>query len=142
MEKTAPRAVKHGNPGRAAALLLLLAALVWLLAGCGSPSSFEGSRISNASGFWLEYAILDRTETADLALEEGEQLQVSLLHTDGTVDLTVGQTGAEPLYTGSGQTDADFVLTAPKKGTYRITVTGHRARGRVFVTRIPAEGEE
>ncbi len=122
----------------AAGMVLLLLAASFLLAGCGQPSSFEGSRTSSQDGFWMEYAILDRTETADFSLKEGDQLQVSMLHTAGDVDLTVGKAGDEEIYTGSAQTDADFDLIIPKAGTYRVSVTGHRAKGRIFITLVRA----
>ena len=123
-----------------ACMLLVLTALSCLMTGCGKPSDFEGSRTSNATGFWMEYAILDREETADLSMEAGEQLQVSITHTAGDADVTVGRVGEEPIYKGAGQTNADFVLIIPEKGTYRISVTGHHAKGSVFFTRIPGDG--
>ena len=119
-------------------MALVLLAVSGMLAGCGQPSSFEGSRTSSQDGFWMEYAILDRIETADFSLNEGDQLQVSMLHSAGDVDLTVGKVGEEPIYTGTAQTDADFDVTIPKAGTYRISVTGHRAKGRIFITLIRA----
>ena len=126
---------------RTAGLLVILMVSGCLPAGCGKPSTFEGSRVSSETGFWLEYSILDRQETADLSLEEGEQIQVSITHTSGDVDVTVGCVGGEPIYKGSGQTNADFVLTIPETGTYRISITGHRAKGAVSFIRIPAKEE-
>ena len=117
-------------------MVLVLLAAGCFLTGCGQPSSFEGSRTSSQDGFWMEYAILDRTETADFSLYEGDRLQVSMLHSAGDVDLTVGKVGEEPIYTGTAQTDADFDLIIPKAGTYRVSVTGHRAKGRIFITRV------
>ena len=32
---------------------------------------------------------------------------------------------------GTGQENADFILTIPKTGSYQITVTGHQAEGKV-----------
>ena len=122
----------------AAGMVFLLLAVSFLLAGCGQPSSFEGSRTSSQDGFWMEYAILDRTETADFSLKEGDVLQVSMRHTVGDVDLTVGKVGEEPVYTGSEQTDADFDVIIPKAGTYRVSVTGHKAKGSIFITLVRA----
>jgi hypothetical protein len=41
----------------------------------------------------MEYSILNREESAGLNLTEGDRLQVSLSHTEGTVDVTVGMNG-------------------------------------------------
>ena len=126
---------------RTVGMLMILLAAGCLLAGCGKPSTFEGSRVSSESGFWLEYSILDRQETADLSLEEGEQIQVIITHTIGDADVTVGRVGGELIYKGSGQTNADFFLTIPETGTYRISITGHRAKGAASFVRIPAKEE-
>ncbi|MBO4836734.1 MAG: hypothetical protein J5564_03470 [Clostridia bacterium] len=82
----------------------------------------------------MEYTVLDREETADLVLTEGDSLQVSLVNGSGTVDVLIGREGKEPVYRGTRQQYADFVLIVPESGTYRISVTGHRARGQAAFT--------
>jgi hypothetical protein len=79
----------------------MLAAMLFLLTGCRTGSVFDGSRVSDASGFRMEYSILNREESAGLNLTEGDRLQVSLSHTEGTVDVTVGMNGKEPIYRGN-----------------------------------------
>jgi len=137
-EKTALRLKKR--TARTAVRVLLIT-LCLLLAGCGSPSAFEGTRTKSESGFWMEYSVLDREETADLTMAEGEELEVRIHHTAGDVDVTVGRVGEEPVYQGSGQTNAEFAVTIPKAGTYRISVTGHRAKGSVFFNRTAGAAE-
>ena len=129
---------------KTAAGLCLLAGLLFLLTGCGTGSVFDGSRVSDASGFRMEYGMLNREESADLRLTEGDRLQVALSHAEGTVDVTVGQEGKAPIYRGNGQQSADFVLEIPETGNYHISVLGHRAKGKVSFTRIPGgqEGDE
>jgi len=119
----------------------MLAAMLFLLTGCGTGSIFDGSRVSDASGFRMEYSILNREESADLNLTEGDRLQVSLSHTEGYVDVTVRLEGKEPIYRGNGQQNADFVLEIPETGNYHISVSGQRAKGNISFTRIPG-GQE
>ena len=138
------RALRQGKTVRqsglkAAACVCALAAMLFLLTGCGTGSAFDGSSVSDASGFRMEYSILNREESADLNLTEGDRLQVLLSHTEGTVDVTVRPEGKESVYRGSGQQNADFVLEIPETGSYHISVTGHQARGRVSFTRISGE---
>ena len=121
--------------------LIMVAAMLFLLTGCGTSSVFYGSRVSNASEFQMEYSVLNREETAELVLQAGEQLRVALSHTEGTVDVTVGMEGQEPVYRGNGQQNAGFVLEIPETGNYRISVSGHRAKGNVSFIRIPG-GQE
>ena len=117
--------------------ICLLAVLFFLLTGCGTGSVFDGSRITNASEFQMEYSILDREETAELELKAGDQLQVTLSHTKGTVDVTVGLKGKEPIYRGNGQQNARFILEIAETGNYHISISGHQAEGTVSFTRIP-----
>ncbi len=122
---------------KAAAGICLLAGLLFLLTGCGTGSIFDGSRASDASGFRMAYSMLNREEAADLNLAEGDRLRVSLSHTEGYVDVTVGLEGKAPIYRGNGQQNADFVLDIPETGTYHMSVSGHRAKGNVSFTRMP-----
>ena len=134
----------QGNTARllnrkAAAVICMLAAMILLLTGCGTGSVFDGSRVANASEFQMEYSALHREEAAELVLQAGEQLRVTLSHTEGTVDVTVGMEGQEPVYRGNGQQSADFVLEIAETGNYHISVSGHQAKGSISFTRIPGE---
>ena len=124
-----------------AACVCMLAAMIFLLTGCGTGSVYDGSRVSDASGFRMEYSILNREESADLPLMEGDRLKVSLSHTEGTVDVIVGLYGKEPIYRGNGQQNADFVLEIAETGSYHISVSGHQAKGNIAFIRIPG-GQE
>jgi hypothetical protein len=127
------RGIKH----KTVILCGLLLAICLSLTGCAKRITFDGSRIFNETEFRMVYSILDKEESAEMELTEGEQIQVSISHTAGNVDVTVGQNGEEPIYKGSGQENADFTLTVPKSGSYMISVTGHRAKGEISFTRIP-----
>ena len=134
----------QGNTARlskrkAVAAICMLAAMILLLTGCGTGSVFDGSRVANASEFQMEYSALNREEAAELVLQAGEQLRVTLSHTEGTVDVTVGMEGQEPIYRGRGQQNAEFVLEIAETGNYHISVTGHQAKGSISFTRIPGE---
>ena len=134
----------QGNTARlpnrkAAAVICMLAAMILLLTGCGTGSVFDGSRVANASEFQMEYSALNREEAAELVLQAGEQLRVTLSHTEGTVDVTVGMEGQEPVYRGRGQQNAEFVLEIAKTGNYHISVSGHQAKGNLSFTRISGE---
>ena len=45
---------------KAAAWIYMLAAMLFLLTGCGTGSVFDGSRGSDASGFRMEYSMLNQ----------------------------------------------------------------------------------
>ncbi len=111
-------------------------AMIDLLTGCGT-----GGVLSDASGSRMERSILDREGSADLHLTEGDCLLVFLSQTEGTVEVTVGMEGQEPICRGNGQQNAGFDLEITETGTYHISVSGHRAKGNVAFTRIPG-GQE
>ena len=119
----------------------MLAALLFLLTGCSTDGVFDGSRVTDASGFRMEYDVLDREQSADLKLSAGDRLRISLSHTEGSVDVIVRLEGQEPIYRGNGQQNADFVLEINETGNYHISVLGHQAKGNVSFTRIPG-GQE
>ena len=136
----------YGNTARQFKLkteagICLLSAMLFLLTGCGTGSVFDGSRVSDASEFQMEYSILNREESADLNLTEGDRLQVSLMHSEGYVDVTVQPEGKEPIYRGNGQQNADFVLEITETGNYHIAISGHQAKGRITFTHVPGEQE-
>ena len=89
----------------------------------------------------MEYIILDKEESAEMKLTEGDQIQVHISHIAGNVDVIFGQNGEEPIYKGTGQENADFILTIPKSGSYQISVTGHRAKCEISFTCIPLKEE-
>lgn len=120
---------------------IMIAAMLFLLTGCGAKSVFDGSRISNASEFQMEYSVLNREETAALELKAGDQLRITLSHTEGNVDVIVRLEGQEPIYRGNGQQNTEFVLEIAKTGNYHISVSGHQAKGNISFTRIPGEME-
>ena len=136
----------YGNTARRFKLkteagICLLSAMLFLLTGCGTGSVFDGSRVSDTSGFRMEYSMLNREESADLNLTEGDRLQVSLSHTEGYVDVIVQPGEKEPIYRGNGQQNADFVLEILESGKYHISVSGHQAKGNISFTRISGEME-
>ena len=104
-------------------------------------TTFDGSKTSDETGFRMEYSILDKEESVELKLTEDDQIQVHISHTAGNVDVIVGQNGEDPIYKGTGQENADFILTVPKTGSYQISVTGHGAKGEISFTCIPLKEE-
>ena len=85
----------------------------------------------------MEYSILDREESAEMKLTEGDRIQVHISHTSGNVDVIIVENGEELIYKGTAQENADFILTIPKTGSYQISVTGNRAKGEISFTCIP-----
>ena len=133
--------IKRGITHKTIILSTILLAACLLLSGCGGKGAFDGSKTSDETLFRMEYSILDKEESAELKLAEGDQIQVHISHTAGNVDVIVGHNGEEPIYKGTVQENADFILTVPETGCYHVSVTGHRAKGEVSFTCIPLKEE-
>lgn len=127
---------KEGEPVKYGKWVLVVVGLWAALTGCHAGSTFDGSVASNDEGVRMDYVILDRRESVTICLEEGDSLRVSVAQEAGTVDVTVGMEGQNPVYEGKGLTDFDFTLGIPESGTYQISVTGHGARGSVAFLRV------
>ena len=134
--------MKQTMPRKTGAFLMVLVLSSVMLTGCSGLASYSGSKVSDETGFRMEYTGLNGTETADMECSEGEQLRVIILQTAGNVDITVGQSGKAPVYRGTAQTDADFILTVSEGGRYQISVTGHQAKGRISILRMDGETQE
>ena len=139
--------VLNGSPKRdkrgitKEAINAILLAICLLLSGCGGKSTFDGFKTSDETGFRMEYSILDKEESAELELTEGDQIQVHISHTTGNVDVIFCEDGGDPIYKGTEQEKSDFILTIPQPGCYHISVTGHRAKGEISFTCIPLKEE-
>ena len=97
-------------------------------------------RIASSSEY-TEASLAPNERIKNEVLKEGDRLKVSLSHTEGFVDVTVGMEGQEPIYRGNGQQNAEFVLEIAETGNYHISVSGHQAKGNVSFTRISGEKE-
>ena len=99
------------------------------------------ARTANDDGCTMESTVLNKEQPAQISRAAGDQLQVTFAHTKGSVDVTVGMDGKEPLYKGAAQENAECSLLVSEPGVYRITVTGHQAKGRVAFIRVPQAAE-
>ena len=66
--------IKRGIAQKTINLAAILMAICLLLSGCGGKSTFDGSRTSDETGFRMEYRILDKEESAEMKLTEGDQI--------------------------------------------------------------------
>ena len=120
------------------ALTCLTVLLTVMLSGCATTgdSIFDGSRTADENSFRMNYTTLNREDSADLVLAEGEQLHIEYAHTQGTVDIVVGMDGQTPLYRGTEQKNGEMLLPISEAGTYHISVTGHKAKGSIAFVRV------
>ena len=114
-------------------LPVVLAAV--LLAGCRS-ATFNGSRTGNDSQLIMEYAVFNTTDSQTLELERGDRLLVEIVQEKGTLSLSIEGEGEESLYADENAQSGSFELEIPEDGSYQVTVSGEKARGRLSVVRL------
>ncbi len=113
-------------------LKALIAVLLCVsLAACGSGYVFDGEKIATDDVFRLDYKLFNGKENSVLVLKSGSTVKVAVFQEEGSVDITVGIDGENPIYEGHGLVDITFTLNVDQSGTYRITVTGHNAKGSI-----------
>lgn len=123
-------------------LCLLLA--VGAFAGCETGGYVVRSckENANADGFSAEYGYFNGKREYKVKVEEGETLivTVELKTEEGSLALTVGQEGKEPVYTGNTGSDlpASFTVNIKDSGTYiiRFDAKAHKGSYQVSYQRV------
>jgi hypothetical protein len=111
-------------------LIISLSMLLIITGGCGKQV-FDGSRTGNDTQFIMEYSVLNRTETHEMKLEEGTNINVKLVNESGRLKILVTDPDGQEIYSGDRADSSEFSLKATKTGTYKFSVTGNKAKGSV-----------
>lgn len=129
--------MRHPHSKKAVAALLLCCLLLFLCA-CESGNGNDRKNltvncISNQTdtGFSSRYDLFSGERAYTVKVGEGETLAVRVsIQTDaGTLDMTIGQSGQEPVYSGHGMESGGFTVYLRASGTYRILIRAQRHRG-------------
>lgn len=72
---------------------------------------------------------LNETLSHELLLQEGEQLDLSFVITDGQLHVSVGLDGEDAIYEGTNSESFSCTLGIHKTGNYKILITGSEAEG-------------
>ena len=110
--------------------MILSVLILVITTGC-RKQVFSGSSTGNNGQFLLEYTILNSTKSHELKLEEGTSINVTIENKSGRIDILVADTNGEEIYKGNNPSSGKFSLKIPKTGTYKFSVTGSNAKGRI-----------
>lgn len=114
---------------------VLLLALV--LTACGG-AEFDGSRVGNESELTMEFKTLNREDTQDLTIGEGENLHGEISVEKGSLSVVIQKDDEASVYEDENL-EGDLVFdVAPEAGTYTVRVDGRKARGSVSFTVEPS----
>lgn len=116
------------------AFLSLTLLLVICMSSCGVPD-FNGSRLGNDGKLVMEYSIFNTTDSQLFSLERGDVVSAEIVSESGSINIVIQKDGDSPVYEEENVPTSSFQVKIAEGGTYRIAVTGQRARGSVSFLR-------
>lgn len=96
-----------------------------------SDRIFDGSRVGNPDGYWLDFSYMDKSDSQTMYLESGDTLNVIYEVRDGRIDVTIGISDQNPIYRGNDVQTGAFALPIQETGEYVISVNASKASGRL-----------
>ena len=106
-----------------------------LLCACEKAGTFDGSKTGDADHFSLDFENLNTTYSHDIEMKVGESIDVSVECLKGKISITIQNGDKEPAYRGNDLGTTDFRVGINEEGTYTLTVSGEKAKGRVNLVR-------
>ncbi|MEY8532010.1 hypothetical protein AALH30_00510 [Blautia pseudococcoides] len=107
-----------------------------LLTSC-IESGFDGSRTGNENQFIMSYRIFNTTDSQLLELEKGDMIDAEIICDSGRLWIKIQKDHETPVYAAEKiLTSNSFQVPIEESGTYKITVTGGKAKGSVSFKRI------
>ncbi|MCI6356047.1 MAG: hypothetical protein MR789_05080 [Gemmiger formicilis] len=121
-------------------MLSILCAIMIIVSLTACSSDFDGSRTGNDNEFSMEYKVLNKTDSQDLKLQDGDKINAKIIIDGGTLAIKIQKDDEEPIYESDGiSASNEFEVEVEESGIYTITVTGKKAKGSVNFTVVSVE---
>lgn len=115
--------------------LSILCSIILALSLTACGATFEGNRTGNDNEFVMDYKVLNKTDSQDLIVEEGDTIHAEIIVEGGSLSFKIQKDDEVPVYEGENVTFSDeFDVDIEKSGTYTVSVTGVKAKGSVSFT--------
>ena len=115
------------------AVLAAAAVVLWML--YDRQDVFQGEQVKTSDEYTLEFTKMNQTDSHVLSLQADDELLVEIRARKGTVDLSIGIDGKDPVYRGNRLSGGGFQVAILEAGDYRVTVKARHAEGRISVIR-------
>lgn len=113
----------------------ILCSLILALSLTACGVAFEGNRTGNDNEFVMDYKVLNKTDSQDLIVEEGDTIHAEIIVGGGSLSFKIQKDDEVPVYEGVDVSFSDeFDVEIEESGTYTVTVTGKKAKGGVSFT--------
>lgn len=110
--------------------IMIILTVLCLLCGCRQVQ-FDGSRISNENKFVMEYEVLNREYYHVFELNANDVIEVNIVDEAGELSIVIQNEKEEIIYQGNDLPTSHFQVTVHQNGSYKIIVSGHKAKGSV-----------
>ncbi len=121
-------------------MLSILCAIMIIVSLTACSSDFDGSRTGNDNEFSMEYKVLNKTDSQDLKLQNGDKINAKIIIDGGTLAIKIQKDDEEPIYESDGiSASNEFEVEVEESGIYTITVTGKKAKGSVNFNVVSVE---
>lgn len=101
--------------------------------------TFDGSRTGNKSQLIMEYNILNTTDTQMLEFQKDDIVDFKITSKSGNLSIVLQKEGDEPIYKGVDIPTSSFQVEIEETGTYKVFVTGKKAKGSVSIQKVDKE---
>lgn len=112
--------------------VLIVAGMIVLFSGC-NRKTFMGSCIKNPDAYLLDAEQMNKTDQHTMNLQKGDFLSIQFETTSGSLSLKITAPDGRNVYTGNGTAATDFTISISQSGTYTVTVTAVRAKGKIHI---------
>lgn len=113
----------------------ILCSFLLILSLTACRTDFDGSRTGNDNEFVMNYTVLNKTDSQDLSVEEGDAIHAEIIVKGGSLSFKIQKDDEAPVYEGVDVSFSDeFDVDIEESGTYTVTVTGEKAKGSVSFT--------
>ena len=121
-------------------MLSILCAIMIIVSLTACSSDFDGSRTGNDNEFSMEYKVLNKTDSQDLKLQDGDKINAKIIIDGGTLAIKIQKDDEEPIYESDGiSASNEFEVEVEESGIYTIKVTGKKAKESVNFTVVSVE---
>lgn len=116
---------------RTALLLAVVLALTACRAGGSKETLVDGVETLNDAAMAMEYSKFNGERTGEFTVAETEEawIQVDIITTKGSLDVSIDDTDGNSVYSGQNIKDSQSFSVKAESGTYTIQVTGHNHEG-------------
>ncbi len=106
--------------------------LVFTACGLCNKATFIGDEISDIDFYDIAFEQMNLTHSHNIDMDAGESIKVKIISKSGKISVQIYNEDDQSVYKGDDVTDAEFEIQINEKGTYRLCVSGKKAKGHVI----------